>query len=103
MVKINLGSRGVVEAEVSDINLDEEEIGFEGKRLTEADAEVLGKQIAARLNGRPFLDPEGEPSIHLGFRVPRSVGSRVDDVARRTGKRRSDVLREAVEAYLVDH
>lgn len=58
---------------------------------------------AARKGGRPYLDPDGQPSLHWALRVPRALGERVDALAARTGRRRSDLLRDALEAYLSNH
>ncbi len=98
--KVNLGPLGVVDSVVNEVNLDQEPIEFEGTLLTEQQAEELGEDIAQRLGGRPFLDSENRPSLRLAFRVPPSVGEELDAVAKRTGRRVSDVLRQAVDEYL---
>jgi conserved domain protein len=73
----------------------------DGTRLTNAMAEELVDEVERHgLAGRPHLDPEQRPSVHLAFRVPSSVGEQVDSLAKRTGRRRSDVLRAALDAYL---
>lgn len=95
--KINLGPLGVVDSVVEEV---QDPIEFGGTLLTEQRAEELGEDIAQRLGGRPFLDSENRPSLRLAFRVPPSVGEELDAVAKRTGRRVSDVLREAVDEYL---
>lgn len=74
----------------------------DGTRVTNELAERWAEEIE-RSAGRPFLDPAGQPSMHLAFRVPASVGQQVDDLASSSGRRRSDVLREALDEYLLSH
>lgn len=92
--KVNLGPLGVVNSVVEEADLDQDPIEFEGTSLTEQRDEELGEGIAQRLGGRPFLAPENRPSLRLAFRVPPSIGEELDAVAKRTGRRVSDVLRE---------
>lgn len=96
MTKVNLGNGPVDVTEGSDVDLDVEEFFYDGERLTEERAE----QIGLDRGGRPHIDPAGQPSLRLAFRVPQPVADQVDELARRTGRRRSDVLRDAVQAYL---
>lgn len=82
-----------------DVVLNEFEVIVDGERLTEETAEALGLETAGRI-GRPALPDAERASVHLAFRVTPPVADRVDELARTTGRRRSDVLRDAVEAYL---
>ena len=95
--RINLGGNEPAEITVgADVNLDEEPYSYDGKRLTELDAEQLG----ANRGGRPHLDPTRRPSTHVACRVTTATADRLDEVARSTGRRRSQVLRDALDAYL---
>lgn len=42
----------------------------------------------------------GADMVHLGIRIPRVVGDRLERAARASGKRKSDIVRAAVRAYL---
>ena len=97
--KINLGDGPIDVTEGPDVNLDAEEFYFDGERLTEERAEQLGLE-SPNLGGRPHLDPERKPSTHVAFRVSQPVADKLDGVVRASGRRRSDILRQALQAYL---
>ena len=71
----------------------------DGTRVTNELAEQWATDLEHR-GGRPSLDPAGVPSVRLAFRVPEDVSEQVDALAARQGRRRSDVLRTAIEQYL---
>ena len=94
---INLGGNEPAEVTVGpDVNLDEKPYSYGGRRLTEDRAERIG----ANRGGRPHLDPTQQPSTHVACRVTSAMADRLDEVARATGRRRSQVLRDALDAYL---
>lgn len=51
--------------------------------------------------GRPPLD-ENDPSVYVGSRVPGRVGDALDRLAARQGRRRSELVREAITRYVAD-
>ncbi|MDR1427199.1 MAG: ribbon-helix-helix domain-containing protein [Bifidobacteriaceae bacterium] len=50
--------------------------------------------------GRPSLTAPGTHSPQLTLRLPEAMNIRLNDAAMRTGRRRSDIAREALEQYL---
>lgn len=95
--RINLGGDEPTEVTLgAAVDLDEEPYSYDGQRLTEESAE----QIGANRGGRPHLDPTRRPSTHVACRVTTATADRLDEVARATGRRRSQVLRDALDAYL---
>ncbi len=99
-VNINLGRGPVEVVDGGVVDLDAEDIRLgDGTRITEERAEAWAVELQRR-GGRPSLDPDGTPSVRLAFRVPEVVGDRIDALAAAQGRRRSDVLRDAVEQYL---
>lgn len=55
---------------------------------------------AARPRGRPALDGRGGSSPRVAFRVPAEVKLALQRLARATGRRESDLAREALERFL---
>lgn len=81
-----------VDLEVEDIRLPS------GARLTD---EVVAELVeAARTAGRPSLTAPGKHSPSVTVRLPESLNERLDAEALRTGRRRSAIVREALEARL---
>jgi len=69
--------------------------------------EWIDDATAARLveagrnrGGRPSLSAPGARSPQITLRLPESVNKRLTDVAARTGRRRSQIVRDALDAYL---
>jgi len=58
-------------------------------------------EAGRRAAGRPSLTAPGRHSPQITIRLPESVNARVVDLASRTGRRRSQVVRDALDAYLV--
>jgi hypothetical protein len=87
-----------------DIDLDFEEVHLaDGTRLTEKKAEELGRTMsraAARRRGRPSLTGSELHSPHVSARVPEEVRDRLRARAEAEGKPVSEVIREAIEAYV---
>ncbi len=104
MTKIKLGDGQTADVtEVSDIDLDTEEVHVGGRRLTEDEAADLARRILAKhagaRGGRPSLGAKG-PSPRVAFRVPPELRTKVEERAAREGKRVSEIAREALEKYL---
>lgn len=88
----------------TDIDLDQEEVYVDGKRFTNADAEAAADQ--AELTGpprpgrgRPSLSGAGENSPQIATRVPAQLRDRLQARADAEGKKLSEVVRDALEAY----
>jgi len=57
-------------------------------------------EAGRRAVGRPSLTAPGQHSPQITIRLPESVNARVADLAAKTGRRRSQVIRDALDAYL---
>lgn len=80
---------------------DEREIhpdkGLHGRRAAEASRELL------RRAGRPSIDPDPEATgatPRRQVRLPRSLNTRLDAAAAEQGRSASDIMRDAITAYL---
>jgi hypothetical protein len=89
------------------VDLDKEVVlRKDGTRLTEAEAEKLGRKIADRAHakrakaGRPSLSGKPAKSPQLGVRVPAATRAKLERRAAREGKNVSDVVRDAIERYI---
>jgi hypothetical protein len=75
-----------------------------GRRIREADAEQLAQEaherIAKRGRGRPSLSGKSAESPQIAFRVSADVRKELTRRARREHKKVSDVVRDAIDAYL---
>lgn len=91
------------EVEVSEVDLDQEDVHYRGEKLTEERAEQVAADVLSRTPGRPSLSGKREPSPSLTVRLPQQARSRLDTYARRHGKRASQVVREALDEYLSRH
>ena len=87
-------------AKISTIDLDAEEVIFQGKRLTEADAEALADKVLKSGRGRPSLSSHMKRSPQLGIRVSDTTYDRLRERAEHEGKKISEVVREAIEHYV---
>ena len=100
-MKIQLSDGNTVDIDsIEDIDLDTEVVYFEGQRLTEAQAQVIARDIAARhgrKGGRPRL---AEDTSRLGLRLPRELRDRLRDAAHAAGISESELAREAIDDYL---
>ena len=66
-----------------------------------SDAEVERLVSAAhRVAGRPSLTAPGKHSPQITLRLPEAVNEQLTVIAARTGRRRSQVVRDALDAYL---
>lgn len=70
-----------------------------GKQLTDSDVEQFITE-AHRISGRPSLTGPGAHSPQLTFRIPETTFNELQGLAERTGKRRSEIVREALVQYL---
>lgn len=87
----------------ADVDLDAEDIRLaDGTRLTREVADEITADVP-RAAGRPSLTAPGVHSPSLTLRFPATTLARLDAEASRRGVRRSQIVREAVEAYLSSH
>lgn len=83
-----------------DVNLDAEDVRLaDGTRLTNHLADKITVDIL-RAAGRPSLTAPGVHSPSVTLRFPAASLARLDAEASKRGVRRSDIVREAVEAFL---
>lgn len=92
-----------LDVEVAEADLDQEDVRYRGKKLTEERAEQIAADVLSRTPGRPSLSGERELSPSLTIRLPKQSRSKLDTFARRHGKRPSQVVREALDEYLNKH
>lgn len=99
--KVKLPGGKVVEATVSDIDLDKEVVlNADGTRYTEADAQADVEAILERQGrGKPSLSGRGT-SPQIGVRLPSDLRERLAVRASNEGRRESDIVRDAIETYL---
>ena len=78
--------------------------GAEARAETEALLTAAGVDLAAleRRVGRPRVDPSDE-TVSITFRAPRTVDVAVRNLAKREGRDRSDLLRDALSEYILAH
>jgi hypothetical protein len=96
------------DVEISDIDLDQEEVYVDGKRFTEADASAMADELertaheraANLIPGGKSLSGDGSHSPVLQARVPAQVRARFDAIAERRGVRPSRLLREAIDQLI---
>jgi hypothetical protein len=82
-----------------DVDLDQEVVRRkDGSRISEAEAAEQGEQIARR--GRPSLTGNAATSPQIGVRLTPELNARLRARAGREGKRPSEVVRDALEAYV---
>ncbi|MDR0358305.1 MAG: ribbon-helix-helix domain-containing protein [bacterium] len=70
--------------------------------VDDADEALVARLVDAARSpaGRPSLTSPGRVSPQITLRLPESTNERLAEVARRTGRKRSAVVREALETYL---
>lgn len=51
-------------------------------------------------NGGGWKDPIGEPHGFVGLKVPHKDIGQIDEIAKKAGRSRSAVVREAITRYL---
>jgi predicted HicB family RNase H-like nuclease len=94
------------DAEIDDVDLGEEEVYFNGERLTEERAEELARATlveARRRNlipGGKSLSGGGKHSPTLQFRVPQHLRDELERRAAAEGVSISKLARRALEQYL---
>jgi hypothetical protein len=71
----------------------------DGDKITQETVDDLVVE-AHRVMGRPSLTGPGEHSPRLVSRIPRSLDDRLNAYVEKTGRRRSSVVREALERFL---
>jgi hypothetical protein len=85
---------GMTDADFPTVTLDEA-----GLTQTEVDDFV---EAAHSVMGRPSLTAPGRRSPQITVRLPERVDNRLTAVAVETGRRRSAIVREAVDRYLFE-
>ena len=84
-----------------DVDLDKTVIlDKQGKRLTNARAEKISREIIKQATGRPSLTGPKKISPETKARVPQKLKVRLDREAKRRGETASALIREALESYL---
>lgn len=84
-----------------DVDLEKEVVLLpSGERLTEAVVERIVDEARAAMAGRPSLTAPGTRSPEVKARVPRQTKERLDAVAAKRGTTASEIIREALDAYL---
>ncbi len=83
------------------VDLDEEVmLTPSGSRYTAADAEADVEHVLAKLGrGKPSLSGQGT-SPQIGVRLPVDLRARLAERAKREGRKESEIVREALAAYL---
>lgn len=87
---------------VRDIDLDAEEFIVGGERLTEARASEIADRLERR-SGRPSLTAPGARSPVLNLRVSQVTKDQLEHLAEASGRRQSDIVREALTEYFDRH
>lgn len=86
---------------IKNVDLDSAEVHLpDGRRLTEELAEELAEDTIRRGVGRPALSASGDRARSIGVRLPPELDRRVRERASAEGKRPSEIVREALEAYV---
>lgn len=92
-----------------DIDLDDEVVVIDGKRVTEADAEAWSDEIAADRSwdnlvpGRKSLSGGSKHSPVVNVRVAESTRRRLEELAAQSGVTVSKVARQAIDEFLSRH
>ncbi|WP_081968000.1 MULTISPECIES: ribbon-helix-helix domain-containing protein [Mycobacterium] len=76
------------------------------RALHGAQAVEASRELLRRAGGRPSIDPARDadgPAPRRQVRLPRRLSSQVDDLARKQGRNPSDVMRDAIAAYVDTH
>jgi Arc/MetJ-type ribon-helix-helix transcriptional regulator len=79
--------------------LPEDKLLADGSPVTVELIEELVESVH-RLAGRPSLTAPGKHSPQITLRLSEPVNAQLISLAERTGKRRSDIVREALGRYL---
>ncbi|CCK64153.1 ribbon-helix-helix protein, CopG family [Mycobacterium canetti] len=77
------------------------EKALRGREATEASRELL-----RRAGGRPSIDTDPDASgaaPRRQVRLPRSLSTRLDNLAAEQGRSASDIMRDAIATYLDQH
>lgn len=84
-----------------DVDLDDDVmLTHRGSRYTTADAEADVEHVLNKLGrGKPSMSGKGV-SPQIGVRLPVELRSRLAERARQEGRKESEIVREALAAYL---
>lgn len=86
-----------------EVDLEQEDVRLRnGERLTD---DVVDELVEAgrRVAGRPSLGEDGGHSPRWDFRLPAELNDQLQAVIEQQGRSRSEVAREALEAWLQRH
>ncbi|MGJ3507765.1 ribbon-helix-helix protein, CopG family [Enemella sp. A6] len=82
----------------SDVDLEVEDVRLpSGRRVTD---DVVADLIETARVGRPSLTAPGRHSPSITLRLPKELLDRLDEEVERTGRRRSEIIREALNDKL---
>ena len=59
-----------------------------------------GREAYAKATGRPSLTAPGARSPQITLRLPGQMDAQLNELAARTGRRRSEIVRDALGQYL---
>lgn len=92
------------DAEVSDIDLAQEDFQFEGQRLTEQRAEQLAERVFRAsdnlIPGRKSLSGDSTHSPVVQARIPAAMHTQLQELADRRNVSVSRLLREAIVEFM---
>ncbi|MDR1077398.1 MAG: ribbon-helix-helix domain-containing protein [Propionibacteriaceae bacterium] len=85
------------------VDLDERDVrDAKGRRVTQSTIDGLVEAVAKAKAGRPSLSAPGRRSPSVTLRFSEVVNAQLDEYAGRHGLSKSQVVRDAVAAYLTD-
>lgn len=76
------------------------------RALRGADAAEASRELLRRAGGRPSIDADPDasgPAPRRQVRLPRHLNAQLDNLAAAEGRSASDILRDAITAYLKTH
>jgi len=83
------------------IDLDKEvALDSNGKRITEAKARKIAREVHELAVGRPSLSSPGVHSPEIKARVPMKLKKSLQREAKRRGQTSSELVRQAIEEFL---
>jgi hypothetical protein len=85
-----------------DVNLKKEVVkDLSGKRITDRRVKQIVKQVRQQTAGRPSLSKPNVISPEVKARVPIQLKRALDRKAKQSGKSSSELIRAALERYLL--
>ena len=84
-----------------DVDLKKEVVlDINGRRITEARARQIVREVHAQVAGRPSLTSAGVRSPEVKARVPMKLKKSLQREAKRRGQTSSELVRQAIEEFL---